>query len=812
MLLILWLIGTSLLLHAQLAQSSEHEPIVTRYALQSTERERVVDFERIRIAVQFVPAAKRVVGQVTHVFAPIRAVVDSIVFDGIRMTIRNVRSGASTLRFRTTDTTVVIYGKWRYPRRDSITIEYECTPARGLYFPGWDDQTGRKRKQIWTQGQPFDTRHWVPIYDYPNDKAITETIVTFDSCYTVLSNGTLVDKRANPDGTLTWHYAMTKPHATYLIMLAIGKYGVVERRTQSGVPLRLYYYAEHPEWVEPTYRYSAEMMDFLEDLLGSRFPWESYSQVPVQDYIAGAMENTTATVFGDFFHGDARAMLDRPYVGVNMHELTHQWFGDYVTQRDERSIWLHESFATFYPKLFFRRYYGEDHYQWMRRGEHNAALAASETNTLPTLHRNAGTARIYSKGSAVLDMLMDLVGEEQFHRAVNFYLRSHSYGTVETRDFERAFADALGMNLGWFFEQWLYRGGEPSYRVRYAPVTDPQTGDEAIEFTIEQTQSKDALLPLFRVPITLEVHYRDGTFERVRALIADRVETVRVPNPRKQPVAFALFDPGSIVLKRVDFPKSFEELAAQARQAPLMIDRYDALESIVRDSTASDTVKLNLFAERFADERFYAIKALIVRAIARDQSLHHYPSAHRILAAALRDSNVEVRRAVLQSLSEVPSWSQADVEAMLNDSSYTIVARAAELLASTYPARAIEYAKRLKGCDGAHYNVRITAARIRAEHGDTTAWAELVDLASPSYDFMTRIAAMNALRALNWCDSTLVAHLIEARFHFNQRLAATAREIIQVFARQQRYNALFRRQAQNLHERWQREQFLQQLQ
>lgn len=811
MLLLLWLIGTSLVLHAQLAQSSEHEPIVTRYAFLSTERERVVDIERIRIAVQFVPTAKRVIGRVTHVFVPLRTVVDSIVFDGIRMTIRSIRSGTSALRFRTTDTTVVIYGKWRYPRRDSITIEYECTPARGLYFPGWDDPTGRKRKQIWTQGQPFDTRHWVPLYDYPNDKAITETIVTFDSSYTVISNGTLVDKRANPDGTLTWHYAMTKPHATYLIMLAIGKYGVVERRTRGGVPLRLYYYAEHPEWVEPTYRYSAEMVDFLEDLLGVRFPWESYSQVPVEDYIAGAMENTTATVFGDFFHGDARAMLDRSYISVNMHELTHQWFGDYVTQRDERSIWLHESFATFYPKLFFRRYFGEDYYQWMRRGEHHAALAASESNSLPILHRNAGTARIYSKGSAVLDMLMDLVGEEHFHRAVGFYLRSHAYGTVETRDFERAFADALGMNLGWFFEQWLYRGGEPSYRVRYMPIADPQTGDEWIEFTIEQIQSNDALLPLFRVPVTLEVHYQDGTFERMRAWIADRVETVRVPNPRKQRVAFALFDPGSIVLKRVDFHKDFDELVAQARRAPLMIDRYDALEAIIRDSTVHDTLKLNLFAERFTAERFYAIKALIVRAIAREQSLHHHSSARRLLAAALRDSDVEVRRAALLSLSEVPAWLQAEVEAILNDSSYALVARAAELLATTYPARAMEYIERIKDCDGAQYNVRIVVARIRAEHGDTAARAELVDFASPSYEFMTRIAAMNALRALNWCDRMLVAHLLEARFHFNQRLASTARETIQFFARQQRYQTLFRRQAQELPERWQRELILQQL-
>lgn len=787
-------------------QLGQTDRIITRYELSSTERERVVDFERIRIAVRFEPERKRVIGRVTHVFTPLRDAVDSIVLDGIRMTIGSVRSGSRALRYRTTDSTVVVYGSWRYRQRDSFEIAYECTPQRGLYFPGWDDLTGRKRKQIWTQGQPFDTRHWVPIYDYPNDKAITETIVTFDTSYYVLSNGLLQSKRLNGDGTATWHYAMTKPHATYLVMLAIGKYGVVERRSKRNVPLRLLYYADHPDWAEPTYRYSAEMMDFLDSLLGVPFPWDSYAQVPVQDYIAGAMENTTATVFGDFFHGDRRAALDRPYVGVNMHELTHQWFGDFVTQRDERSIWLHESFATFYPKLFFARYFGDDYHQWMRRGEQNAALGASQNNAYPILHLQSGTSRVYSKGSAVLDMLMDVVGREQFHRAVAHYLRSHAYGTVETRDFERAFADALGMNLGWFFDQWLYRGGEPSYRVRYAPVSDPRSGEQWIEFTVEQTQASDALQPLFRMPIVFEVHYTDGSSERVRAWITERFQTVRVPNRRKQSVAFALFDPGSIVLKRINFPKSTDELIAQARRAPSMIDRYDALATLVADSTLSDSLLARVLVERYAAERFYGIRSFIARTLVQRRSLHGFDQVRSTLAQALRDSDVEVRRAVVSSLRTVPEWLRSDVEAALSDSSYQVVATALEQLAQSFPDRALDYVRRLDGCDGAHYRVRIACLRIRAEHGDSAALQQLVDFASPSYEFITREAAMNALRSLDWCDETLVGYLVEARFHFNRRLAAVARDALAAFAQRSRYRQLVLRAASRTTEPWQREQ------
>ncbi len=800
---IVCLCATAVLL---IAQPLQQERIVTRYDLSSTERERVVDFEHVRISVRFEPMQRRVLGTVTHVFVPLRSQVDSITLDGIQMTIHRVTSGARQLSFRVTDSTVIIYGRWYYPQRDSIILDYECTPVRGLYFPGWDDSTGRKRKQIWTQGQAFDTRHWVPIYDYPNDKVISETVITVDSSYTVLSNGTLHSKRVNPDGTVRWHFAMTKPHASYLIMLAVGKYGVLERQTKRGLPLRLLYYDDHPEWAVPTYRYSVEMVDFLEELLGVPYPWESYSQVPVQDYIYGAMENTTATVFGDFFHGDGRLQLDRPYIGVNMHELTHQWFGDYITQRDERSIWLHESFATFYPKLFYRRYFGEDYYQWMRRGEQNAALGAASKDSYPILHRNAGTARIYSKGSAVLDMLMDVVGEEHFHRAVRLYLQRHAYGTVETRDFEKAFADALGMNLEWFFDEWIYRGGEPTYRVSYAPVTDTWTGEQWIEFTVEQTHVCDALVGLFRMPITFEVHYEDGSVERVREVVSDRVERVRLPNPRGQRVAFALFDPGSVILKRVEFSKTTRELIEQCRRAPLMIDRYDALDALIRDSTVSDSVKAVLLAERFAAERFVAIRALIARTFASSRSMHHLDDVRRTLEAALADSDAEVRRTVISSLRTIPDWLKAPCLSLLRDSSYQIVQLALERLASTFPDSAIEYVRRVERfsrydeCAG--HRIRITCDRIRAEHGDTLARERLLDFASPSFEFTTRQNAIAALRTLNWCDTRLVRYLIDARFHFNQHLSSIARDALRHYAKQSHYRELIRSAVGQVPERW----------
>lgn len=345
--------------------------------------------------------------------------------------------------------------------------------------------------------------------------------------------------------------------------------------------------------------------------------------------------------------------------------------------------------------------------------------------------------------------------------------------------------------------------------MRYSPVSDPATGTQWVEFTVEQTQATDALVGLFRMPIAFEVHYEDGSVERVRQWVQDRVEHVRVPNPGGKTVAFALFDPGSVILKKIEFPKTTRELIEQARRAPLMIDRYDALEALLRDSTLSDSLKAATLVERFAAERFFAIRSLIARTLAHEHSFHRFEAVRRTLGAALADREAEVRRAVISSLGTVPPWLERECVELLSDSSYQVAQIALEQLAASFPDRAMEYVGQLErrslGDECAGYRVRIACDRIRAERGDTAALQRLVEYASPSYEFVTRQNAIAALRAVDWCDTTLARYLVEARFHFNQRLVSVAREAIGFFAKQSRYRTLFRERMTTLPERWMRD-------
>jgi len=749
--------------------------------------EHQVDMLHMRLEVSFVPAQGIVRGKVTHRFTPLRARVDSLFFNGPGIHVQRADWNGDPVPFTSTPDGITV----RFPRPltwdrvDSLTFVYEATPRRGIYFIGWNDSTNRSRKQIWTQGQGIDNRHWFPCCDEQNDKLTTETIITFDREYQVLSNGIRIAERENGDGTKTWHYAMTHPHSTYLVMLGIGKYGVDRRTTRRGVPINLWYYPDQPERIEPTYRYSTDMVDFIEEQTGIPYPWESYAQIPVQDFLYGAMENTTATVFGDFLFVDRRGFLDRNYIAVNVHELAHQWFGDYVTGRNGRSSWLHESFATFYSKLFLRSVYGQDYYQWNRRNEQNAALAASEKDRFPILHSRAGSDRIYSKGSAVLDMMMTVWGEDAYRRVIRSYLRKHAYGNVETNDLYQEFQDVLGVTPWWFFDQWISRGGEPQYRVTYQDVAVPGRSGRRTEIRVEQIQETDDLVGLFSMPIVFQVYYADGSMDSTRTTVQSQTTMVIVPNAKGKKIDFVLFDPGSRILKKVTFQKSFEELRAQALRAPLMIDRYDAVAAM---RTLPPATKRATLVEVFSRERFFAVRGEAASQLAADDD----EASREAVARALRDEAAEVRLAVFSSLGVIPESLRPRAEALLGDSSYAIVASALTKLSSEFPGRTPEYLARTRGVGGVGNQVRVLWFELDAQNGNAASLDSLVDMSGVSFEFRTRVNAFDALKRLNYCPVPVVKNLFQAMTHPNARLRGPATEVARSLYAQTALQRVFR--------------------
>jgi hypothetical protein len=296
-------------------------------------------------------------------------------------------------------------------------------------------------------------------------------------------------------------------------------------------------------------------------------------------------------------------------------------------------------------------------------------------------------------------------------------------------------------------------------------------------FTVAQTHEQDELVGLFRMPLVFEVHYEDGTSDRVRQLIADRATTVTIPNPDSRPVAFALFDPGGWILKSVDFEKTFPMLKAQALGAPQMIDRYDAIAAMRGLDIAS---KRDILMRVYGRERFHAVREEILSQITGDTDSRSID----LLNQALRDSVATVRRAALQACGAVPPSLKAGIERLLRDSSYTTVAAALELLCKRFPEETPRYLALTKNDHGTGNRVGVLWHEINARHGDTSSVARLVEYAGASYEFMTRVNALEALKRLGYFDEPLFPGLMSAMANPNGRLRAPAEAVASYFMEQ----------------------------
>jgi aminopeptidase N len=742
-------------------------------------RDHPLDFSKIQVSLAFDAPKGLVIGKVDYQFTSLRPKVASFFLDAIKMSVKEVILNGQPVKYNVDNAGITITpnNPLEWNTNYTMSISYEATPRVGLYFIGWNDKNNLSRKQIWSQGEQIDNRNWIPMYDERNDKLLTEMSVTFDKAYKVLSNGQLVNTQANKDGTITWNYAISHPHSPYLIMLGIGKYDIKETHSASGVPMHLYYYPEWNERVEPVYQYSEAMVDFFEKEIGVKYPWESYSQIPVQDYMFGAMENTTATIYGDFYAVDQRGLIDRNYVAVNAHELAHQWFGDCVTALSDAHQWLQESFATYYNQMFEREVFGEDYFNWSRRGAQNASIDESLRNKFAVAHSEGGGTRVYGKGAFVLNMLKQVVGgREMYNKAIKHYLEKHAYQNVDTHDLLIAFEETTGMQLDWFWTEWLNRGGEPAFDISYTETVNN------IELVVKQTQALTEVTGykngLYKMPIWIEVYYKDGTSLKKQYNIQEQTEIINLNSPNK--VDFILFDPANVVMKSCNFEKPFEMLASQASKAEHMLDRYDAI--VAMRGIALDT-KRTVLQKAFNAEKFFAIRTEVVAQLANDsQSI-------QLIKDALVDKDVAVRKAALRNVNPVTAGLVPEFEKLLSDSSYDVIEGTLQKLSalnSTKTATYLSLTKNVEGNLGKHVKVRWLETSYMFTSKKQFA-DELVGLTSGSYEFRTRGNAFAALKRMAYFNDHLTANLLDGLMSANPRLSGPSNELLKFFYSQNQY-------------------------
>ncbi len=419
----------------------------------NAQQTQVVDFKHIKAELSFTVLEESVNGQISIQFEMLSD-ADSIYLDAKNFELKS----AVNFRISEKEETEIIDSHVtadKFWLRHSfisgeiytVIFDYKSYPKKALYFI--DDQ-------IWTQGQGKYTSNWLPSIDDVNDKIEFDLTLTYKTGYEVLSNGKLVDKKIGKDLT-TWHYNMENPMPSYLVALAIGMYNKKTETSTSGIPLEYYYYPEDSLKVEPTYRYSKQMFDFLETEIGVPFPWENYKQVPVTDFLYSGMENTTLTIFSDSFVVDSIGFKDKNFITVNAHELAHQWFGDFVTSTSSEHHWLQEGFATYYALLAERHIFSDDHYYWQLFQNAQELIAQEEAGeSTSLLDPKSSSITFYKKGAWALHILREQVGDSAFQTAVKSYLNKNAFGNVTTTDFIAEVKQASGFDLSEFQTDWLF--------------------------------------------------------------------------------------------------------------------------------------------------------------------------------------------------------------------------------------------------------------------------------------------------------------------------------------------------------------------
>ncbi|MFN7015239.1 MAG: M1 family metallopeptidase, partial [Bacteroidia bacterium] len=389
----------------------------------------------------------------------------------------------------------------------------------------------------------------------------------------------------------------------------IGEYEIVKDKWRN---IEVNYYVERDfgPHAKKIFEYTPEMMEFFSKRMGYDYPWDKYHQVVVRDYVSGAMENTSAVIFGEFVQKTSRELLDGNNESIVAHELFHHWFGDLVTCESWANLPLNESFATYGEYLWFENKHGRDEADYHGQNGLNSYLLESRQKQVNMIRfdyvdkEDMFDSHSYAKGGRILHMLRYYMGDEAFFKSLKLYLKNNAFKAAEMHHLRLACEEVTGEDLNWFFNQWFYASGHPNLEFE-------TTYDEAakkVNVTVKQKQ--DFLTtPLYRLPIDIDV-YANGKKERTRLIFTQAVETLSIPCETKPDLVNVDAEKMLLCVKKEK--KTAEEWAFQYRNAPLYLDRYEALENISKGGNAELTAAITLEALK---DKHWNIRAQAIRGL-----------------------------------------------------------------------------------------------------------------------------------------------------------------------------------------------------
>lgn len=565
------------------------------------------------------------------------------------------------------------------------------TEAKGLYFINPDGADPKKPIQIWTQGETEASSAWFPTIDKTNQKTTSEVSMTVDKKYVSLSNGKLISQKPNADGTRTDTWRMELPHAPYLFMMAVGDFAVVKDQWR-GKEVNYYVEKEYAPHAKAIFGNTPEMMTFFSKLLGYDYPWVKYSQIVVRDYVSGAMENTTATIHGDFLQKTDRELLDdddRLGESVIAHELFHHWFGDLATCESWSNLTMNESFADYSEYLWFEHKFGKDaadEHGYTAMNNYMESAEYQGDRHLVRFHyhdkENMFDAVSYQKGGRILHMLRNYLGDDAFFKGLNLYLKQNAFKATESHHLRLALEEVTGQDLNWFFNQWYFGQGYPTLDINYdysqpgfAKVIISQKGDK-----------------VFDLPFAIDI-YAGGKKERHQVRLTEKADTFSFAVSTKPD--FVNVDADKVLILKKTDRRDLNSYVFQYKNAPNYLDRREAIEAALKQHTGNVAARGTVIAA--LKDKYEGLRALAISGLKLDNSDVKTAALPILTDLAKNDPVAWVRAAAIKQLGRLKETQYTPLfEAALKDRSYLVEGTALNALAELDAKKAYQLAKTME--------------------------------------------------------------------------------------------------------------------
>ncbi len=673
------------------------------------------DIIHTKLEVRFDWVKKHVIGKAWITAKPYFYPTNSIELDAKGFEIVKVTLGGSnnplTYTYADDKLTVQLDKTYNRTEKYTISIDYIAKPDeapvggsaaitsdKGLFFINADGAEPDKPKQIWTQGETESNSKWFPTFDKPNEKMTSEIYITIEDKYKTLSNGLMKDSRKNNDGTRTDHWLMDMPHAPYLVMMAIGEFEV-ETEKWRGKDIMYYVEPKYKGMGKTIFKYVPEILDFYSNRLGVEYPWQKLAHIAVRDYVSGAMENTTAIIYGEFMNGTERELIDKDYNEIVVaHEMFHHWFGDLVTAESWSNLTVNESFADYSEYLWLEHKHGQDAADYHHREVADGYFGQAEQKMHNLVdfkydsREDMFDAHSYNKGGCILHMLRNYMGDDAFFEGLKKYLTDNKFKTGEAHQLRLALEEVGGEDLNWFFNQWYYQAGHPQLDVSY----EYDEANKKMNITVAQKQeAKDGVPHIYNLPFAVDVYESAGKEpKREKVRMTKRTQTFSFDASSKP--LLVDFDGDRMLLAQKTDNHSEEEWIFMYNNAKRYLARAEALDALKdsKNPKAQATIKAAM------NDKFWAIREEAVQNV----MIKDDPSVlDKVAVIAQNDARSTTRAAALSKLaaSKDMKWGATYRSVLEKERAYPVISSAMQALYKVDANAATEAAKKFESDDNA---------------------------------------------------------------------------------------------------------------